>query len=81
MNEKLKIIVDGSGKTTVWMDGNVVNGISSIVFESNIYDSPTHTIEFISSKAGIQPKRQMSPDEIFATIKQINRTLGGNISC
>jgi hypothetical protein len=51
--EKLKIIVDDRGRTTVWMNGEIVLGIRRIAFEHDIDEIPTHTIEFCTPGSGL----------------------------
>lgn len=51
MSEKLKIVVDDKGKTTVWMDGNIVEGIQEIDFNHEVGEFPTHRITYITQKA------------------------------
>jgi hypothetical protein len=56
-NEKLKIIVDDRGKTTIWMNGEIVHGVRRITFEHDICDVPVHTIEFCTPRGGLrEPK-------------------------
>jgi hypothetical protein len=51
LKEKLKITVDENGKTTVWMDGEIVKGIKEIEFNYEAGDYPTHRITYITQKA------------------------------
>lgn len=53
-NEKLKITVDDRGKTIVWMNGEIVQGIRRITFEHDIDDIPVHTIEFCTPRGGLK---------------------------
>jgi acyl CoA:acetate/3-ketoacid CoA transferase len=52
--EKLKIVVDDKGKTIVWMDGKLIEGIKEIDFNHEVGSYPTHTIKYITQKAGVK---------------------------
>lgn len=52
--EKLKIVVDDKGKTTIWMDGKKVKGVRKINFESFAGEVPTHEIEFYTHIGGLE---------------------------
>lgn len=54
MTEKLKIVVDENGKTKVWMDGKEVQGIKEIDFNYEVGYYPTHTIKYVTQKAGVK---------------------------
>lgn len=55
--EKLKIIVDDKGKTTIWMDGKKVKGARKINFEFIAGEAPTHEIEFYTQFGGLKDER------------------------
>lgn len=55
--EKLKIVVDDKGRTTVWMNGEIVQGIRRIEFDHEIGCIPEHIITFSTQAGGVGNER------------------------
>jgi len=49
MSEKLKIIVDDKGKTTVCLDGKELQGITKIKLECEVGTLPTLEVHYLPS--------------------------------